>query len=114
MVNFTNWRFAPSLTLVIILVVCAGLWSRTEVRPLTEYDQPFYIGIAYDLRSTGRFTDGFLFAPADAGQMRPSGMRFSPLYPTLVAVAMAVHPSFLHAVDVLVYTTTNSSAFHTP
>ena len=110
MVNFTNWRFAPALTLVSILVVCAGLWSRTEVRPLTEYDQPFYIGIAYDLRSTGRFTDGFLFAPADAGQMRPSGMRFSPLYPTLVAVAMAVDSSFAHAVECVVKSNAKSAA----
>src|SRR5262245_46376188 len=97
-----NWRFAPPLTLGVILMICAVLWSRAAMRPLSEYDQPFYIGIAYDLRNTGRFTDGFVFANTDVGQIRPSGMRFSPLYPALVAVAMAVDTNFAHAVDCVV------------
>jgi len=110
--HFTKWRFAPVLALGAILAVCAGLWSQSAVRPLSEYDQPFYIGIAYDLRTTGRFTDGFFFAPADAGQTRPSGMRFSPLYPALVAVAMAVDSTFARAVECVVQS--NAKATNCP
>jgi 4-amino-4-deoxy-L-arabinose transferase-like glycosyltransferase len=108
--KLTNWRLAPALTLGVILVICAALWSRADVRPLSEYDQTFYIGIAYDLRTTGRFTDGFGFATADAGQIRPSGMRFSPLYPALVAVAMAFDSNFAHAVDCVVHSNAKDAA----
>jgi 4-amino-4-deoxy-L-arabinose transferase-like glycosyltransferase len=73
------------------------LWSRTSVPPLSEFDQPFYIGIAHDLLSTGRFTDGFVFAPRDARQQRPPGMRFAPLYPGLVAAVAASDGDFARA-----------------
>src|SRR5262245_42668904 len=79
--------FASAVAVGLVVIVCGLLWSRTSVRPLSEFDQTFYIGIAHDLRSTGRFTDGFVFAPEDAPQLRPQGMRFAPLYPGLVVVA---------------------------
>jgi hypothetical protein len=95
-------RFAPALALALIAIVCVLLWSRTTAPPLSEFDQPFYLGIAHDLRSTGRFTDGFSFAPVDAGHERPSGMRFAPLYPALVAAAAAWDEDFARAMACVV------------
>jgi hypothetical protein len=82
-------RLPLVLAISLILFVCGFLWSRAPLRSLAEYDQPFYVGIAYDLRNWGRFTDGFLFAGSDAEKPRPPGMRFAPLYPALVAVTAA-------------------------
>ena len=90
-----------------ILVVLAAFWTRTPVQPLASYDQPFYLGIAYDLLHHHRFTDGYRFAgggaddaPSRAG--RPPGMRFTPLYPTLLAGAALLDPPFRRGLDCLV------------
>ena len=95
-------RLPLVLAISLILFVCGFLWSRTSLRSLAEYDQPFYVGIAYDLRNWGRFTDGFLFAGADAEQPRPPGMRFAPLYPALVAATAARDRSFADAIECVV------------
>src|SRR5262245_43842093 len=96
-------RFASVLAMVAALIVCGLLWSRTSVPPLSEFDQTFYIGIAYDLRSTGRFTDGFVFTPGDAPQPRSPGMRFAPLYPALVAATAAWDADFARAMECVVH-----------
>lgn len=95
-------RLPLVLAISLILFLCGFLWSRTSPRSLAEYDQPFYVGIAYDLRNWGRFTDGFLFAGADAEQPRPPGMRFAPLYPALVAATAARDASFAAAIECVV------------
>jgi 4-amino-4-deoxy-L-arabinose transferase-like glycosyltransferase len=87
----------------LALIVCGLSWARTSVPPLSEFDQTFYIGIAHDLHSTGRFTDG-LFATGDAQQVRPSGMRFPPLYPALLAATAAWDGDFARAMECLVQT----------
>ena len=91
-------RLAPILALGLVLAICGVLWSRTSVRPLGEFDQTFYIGIAYDLRHSGTFTNGFVFANEGAGPGKP-GMRFAPLYPALVAASAALDPQFDKAID---------------
>jgi 4-amino-4-deoxy-L-arabinose transferase-like glycosyltransferase len=62
------------------------------------FDQIFYIGIGYDLAHHGQFTNGFMYDdPADpnpAVVTRPPGMRFTPLYPALVAAASWADPAF--------------------
>jgi 4-amino-4-deoxy-L-arabinose transferase-like glycosyltransferase len=94
-------RFASALAMGLALIVCGLLWSRTSVAPLSEFDQTFYIGIAHDLRSTGRFTDG-VFAPGDAQQLRPPGMRFAPLYPGLIVATAAWDEDFARAMECVV------------
>ena len=95
--------YAHAIALLVILVVCGGLWSRTPVAPFGEFDQPFYLGIAHDIRTLGRFTDGYVFAdPAKAEH--PAGMRFAPLYPGLLAGAMTLDPAFARGADCLVAT----------
>jgi len=88
--------------LAAILLVASYFWQREQVRPLTEFDQPFYVGIADDLVHTGRFTDGYFFAAAGPGGVRPYGMRFGPLYPALLAAAARIDPVMRANMDCVV------------
>ena len=90
------------LVALLILAVLGGFWTRGRVQPLHAYDQPFYLGIAFDLLHHGRYTDGYRFAGGDAATMRPPGMRFTPLYPALLAAAATVDPSLRRGMDCLV------------
>lgn len=83
---------APLSALALILGVLALLWPRAAVIPLSSYDQRFYLGIAYDLRHFGHFTDGFSYAGGGPDEMRPPGMRFTPLYPAFLAAASRFDP----------------------
>ena len=90
------------LVALLILVVLGGCWTRSRVQPLGAYDQPFYLGIAFDLLHHGRFTDGFAFAGGDAATVRPAGMRFTPVYPVLLAALATVDPGLRSGMDCLV------------
>ena len=55
---------------------------------LNDFDQPFYVTIAYDLDKYGVFSNGPV-APVDSTIARPPpGMFFGPVYPALVLAAM--------------------------
>jgi hypothetical protein len=88
-------QVGPLLVAVaLVLLVLAPVWRQAKLEPLGSYDQDFYLGIAYDLVHSGRFTDGFAYAvPLPSGE-RPSGMRFVPLYPAMLAVAYWLEPGF--------------------
>ncbi len=90
--------------LALILSVLAALWPRTPVTPLSSYDQRFYLGIAYDLRQYGRFTDGFSYAGGGAMTHRPPGMRFAPLYPAFLAAMASLDPALLRGIDCVEHT----------
>lgn len=83
---------APLAAFLLILAVLAVLWPRAPVTPLSSFDQRFYLGIAYDLRHSGRFTDGFSYAGGGPDTVRPPGMRFTPLYPAFLAAAATLDP----------------------
>jgi len=87
---------------LVVLLGCGLFWRNAGVRPLNEFDQPFYLGIAKDLVDTGRFTNGFMFAEPGADGWRPSGMRFAPLYPALLAVAAEVDGGLRQGMDCVV------------
>jgi hypothetical protein len=87
---------------LIIVFVCGGLWLGQKPRPLAEFDQPFYLGIAYDLRHAGRFTDGYFFAQPEADGLRPPSMRFVPLYPALLAGVAHIDSALQVNMDCLV------------
>jgi hypothetical protein len=66
---------------------------------LLDFDQGFYVTIAYDLDKHGVFSNG-PFAKVDSTVARPPpGMFFGPLYPTLVLAAMKLDPRFAAAVQ---------------
>ncbi len=90
------------LVALLILLVLGGCWTRNAVQPLGAFDQPFYLGIAFDLLHHGRYTDGYGFAGGNAGTIRPSGMRFTPLYPALLAAAATMDPRLRRGMDCLV------------
>ena len=73
-----------------VLAVLACLWPFAPVQKLSVYDQPFYIGIAEDIVTHATFTDGFMFASPGPDGRRPPGMRFAPLYPAFLALALEV------------------------
>lgn len=89
----------PLAALLATLVVLAVLWPADPVQPLSTFDQPFYLGIAHDLRDTGRFTDGWMFAAPLPNGTRPSGMRFAPLYPALLAAVSYIDPALRRGMD---------------
>ena len=88
--------------LALIFLVTGVAWRRDHIRAFTVFDQPFYLGIAHDLVHTGRFTDGFMFAAPGPDGQRSSGMRFAPLFPSIVAAAAAVDSRLRRDMDCLV------------
>ncbi len=89
----------PLGALLATLVVLGALWPAVPVQPLSTFDQPFYLGIAFDLRHHGRFTDGYMFADPGRDGTRPPGMRFAPLYPALLAAASRIDPALRAGMD---------------
>ncbi len=90
------------LALALVLVVTGLFWRRDKVETLDLFDQPFYLGIAHDVVHFGRFTDGYKFAePGEKGAL-PSGMRFAPLYPGIVAAAAALDGGLRRGMDCVV------------
>ncbi len=90
----------PIAALGLILLVLVPLWLRAPVQDVARFDQPFYLGIAHDIRAEGRFTNGYFFDP-DPDGARPSGMRFSPLYPALLAAIARIDPGLRAGMDCL-------------
>ncbi|MEA2990018.1 MAG: hypothetical protein QOG83_2729 [Alphaproteobacteria bacterium] len=65
---------------------------------LSDFDQSFYLTIAYDLDRHGIFSNG-IFDNVDSTRTAPSpGMFFTPGYPLLVLAAMKMDPRFATAV----------------
>lgn len=95
------------LAAALVVLSLAALWRSAPIEDLRVFDQRFYLGIAYDLRHVGRFTDGVVFATAGPDGTRPSGMRFAPLYPTALAVAAMLDPSFDDALSCVVERSAN-------
>jgi hypothetical protein len=90
--------------LLVILIFLIAIWPTKKIQPYEVFDQPFYMGIAHDLLAEGKFTNGFAFQTTSLNEPRPSGMRFTPLYPSLVAAAALVDPTFHKGMECLVNT----------
>ena len=110
-VNGFFMRFAPltdagaglrmlprTLLAVLAFAVLAVAITRQPPRKLIDFDQVFYITIAYDLERYGVFSNG-LFDNTDSTRAAPPpGMFFVPAYPLLVLAAMKIDPRFDAAV----------------
>jgi hypothetical protein len=95
------------LAAALVVLSLAALWRSAPIEDLRVFDQRFYLGIAYDLRHVGRFTDGIDYGTAGPDGTRPSGMRFAPLYPTALAVAAMLDPSLDAAMSCVVERSAN-------
>ncbi len=107
LLGWARWRrlAAGWMGALAVIVVVTGIVARIQ-KPLSlsAFDQPFYLGIADDLLTTGRFTNGFMFDVHGPGAVRGPGMRFSPLYPAMLAGMATVDPVLRRGMDCVVTT----------
>jgi len=83
--------FAVTLTILATLIVAQ------PTRTLQDFDQPFYVTLAYDLDRYGVFTNGPFSGVDDTVTAPSAGMFFGPIYPAFVAAAMRLSPRFAAA-----------------
>src|SRR5262249_41905399 len=93
-------RFAARM--FFALAVMAVLTTAILLRPakwLSDFDQSFYLTIAYDLKHHGVFSNGKFDDVNSVVAVPPRGMFCAPLYPWLIVAAAAMDPRFSAAVD---------------
>ena len=87
--------------LVLFAVAFATLCPLILAQParnLQDFDEIFYVRLAYDLDRYGVFTNGPFNTLDDTRVQPPPGMFFGPVYPLLVAAVMKLDPRFAAAV----------------
>ena len=90
---------AIKLAAIVVSLLAIGLSivSRPDWK-LRDFDQVFYVTIAYDLDRYGIFSDG-IFDPVDSSvQPAQPGMFFGPVFPAMVLAVMKLDPRFADAV----------------
>jgi len=92
-------RAAGSLAgLVIFTVLLTAIVTRPP-KWLSDFDQSFYLTIAYDIRHHGVFSNG-VFDDVNSTVAAPApGMFFGPVYPWLVVLASKLDGRFAQALD---------------
>ena len=87
-----EWLLAGAAALVCLVLTTAMLRPGT----LRDYDQPLYLSIAYDLLTTGTYTNGRRVMGMEAEEpARPErGAYTAPLYPAFLSVLLRLDPSF--------------------
>src|SRR5215216_860213 len=87
-----------SFALLVFAALLLAIASRPAKR-LSDFDQSFYLTIAYDLDRHGVFSNG-VFDDVDSTVAKPSaGMFFAPVYPWLVLAATKLDRRFAAAVE---------------
>ncbi|HEY2231674.1 MAG TPA: hypothetical protein VGI22_28830 [Xanthobacteraceae bacterium] len=84
------------LALVAMVVLATAILSQ-PARRLSDFDQLFYVTIAYDLDRYGVFSNSIFDNVDSTVQAPPAGMFFGPVYPTLVLAAMKIDRRFAAA-----------------
>jgi len=90
----------PRIFLIVISFV--ALATAITTRPpkwLSDFDQSFYLTIAYDMNRHGVFSNGIFDTTDSTSAVPPSGMFFVPGYPLLVLGVMKIDARFARAVD---------------
>ena len=88
--------------IVFGLLVFAVLATAILTRPakwLSDFDQSFYLTIAYDLNHHGVFSNGVFDEVNSTVAMPPPGIFFGPIYPWIIVAATKVDQRFAKAVD---------------
>jgi hypothetical protein len=86
-----------SVVVVSLLIFGLSILIRPDWK-LRDFDQVFYVTIAYDLDRYGTFSDG-IFDPVDSSvQPAQPGMFFGPVFPALVFTVMKLDHRFADAV----------------
>ncbi len=93
---FNLWRDALVFALAF-LTFAAAILTR-PAKGLMEFDQPFYVTMAYDLDQHATLTNGiFVDFDSTVAEPRP-GMFFGPVYPVVVFGIMKIDSRFAEAV----------------
>jgi hypothetical protein len=101
--SVATWVAKILFALLIFAVLAAAITSRTTKR-LNDFDQSFYLTIAYDLDRHGVFSNG-IFDDVDSTETKPPpGMFFAPLYPWLIVAVTRLDTRFAAAFDCAVLT----------
>ena len=79
---------------ILALVILGALIVAKPTRSLQDFDQSFYVTLAYDLDRYGVFSNGPFSGVDDTVTAPPAGMFFGPVYPALVAAVMKLDRRF--------------------
>lgn len=88
--------------IILFVISFAALATAITTRPpkwLSDFDQSFYLTIAYDMNRHGVFSNGIFDTTDSTRSVPPSGMFFVPGYPLLVLGVMKIDARFARAVD---------------
>lgn len=88
--------------IIFALLVFAVLATAILLRPakwLSDFDQSFYLTIAYDLDHHGVFSNGVFDDVNSTRAAPPPGRFFGPIYPWLILAATKIDARFAKAVD---------------
>jgi hypothetical protein len=86
------------LLIALAFSVIAAVILSQPSKALKDFDQPFYITIAYDLDRYGVFSNGIFDTAASPATAPQPGMFFVPGYPLLVLATMKLDRRFAAAV----------------
>jgi hypothetical protein len=90
---------------VLVFAVLATAILLRPAKWLSDFDQAFYLTIAYDLVHHGVFSNGVFDDVNSTAAVPPPGRFFGPVYPWLAVAAMKIDPRFARAVDCVVEAT---------
>src|SRR5262249_33925516 len=99
-----SWVSTPTTLSKVLLGFLAFVVLATAIiiRPsktLSDFDQSFYLTIAYDLEHHGVFSNGVFDNVDSSREAPPPGMFFVPGYPLVVLAAMKLDSRFDKAVE---------------
>jgi hypothetical protein len=91
------WVIKLAVVAVSMLSIGLSILSQPDWK-LRDFDQVFYVTIAYDLDRYGTFSDG-IFDPVDSSvEPAQPGMFFGPVFPAMVLAVMKLDHRFSDAV----------------
>src|SRR5262245_11388766 len=93
----TRWGVRFGL-FVVALVTLGALIVSKPTRNLQDFDQTFYVTLAFDLDRYGVVGNVPFSGVDDTAMAPPAGMFFGPAYPALVAAMMKLDARFAAAV----------------
>jgi len=97
--TFPGGRVA--FALCVFVVLAAAIWTRPP-KWLGDFDQSFYLTVAYDMERYGVFSNG-VFDNVDSTVAKPPpGTFFAPIYPTLLYATGKIDDRFRRATACLV------------
>src|ERR1700754_4812634 len=104
-----------SVRILFGLLVFAVLATTILSRPakwLSDFDQSFYLTIAYNLNHHGVFSNGVFDKVDSTVAVPPPGIFFGPVYPWLVVAATRIDGRFAEALDCSVRDTNHAQDSH--